>query len=510
MAAGMSAVLSGTSAQTLTLGIDREGRILPHDRGAGDIIAGRPGSLLGTNLRALITGPGDPEEALSGLIEAIRADRESTTVLTIRTASRAAVDAVVTREPIRSSDPALLDGAVRRIGGALDIEQMAPELVNILVPHFCNSAGLLMLESVMGDAEYPDVPRDGLHLVRRLAVAHDDSDPGWDAAFPVGEILRYPADTPYTRCLASREPVCVVMTEEAAGKLASAWVRTPVARLVAGTSMLLLPLLAGEALLGFFVCVRRIGFHRFDAYDTEIGMEFANRAGLFMDSARRYSRERATALTLQRSMLPTGLSHPASVEVRHRYLPGSKLIEVGGDWYESIALPGGRVALVVGDVAGHGVRAAVTMGRLRTAIKTLTMLELPPAETLQRLDDLMQELGAVEPHFATCVYAVFDTVDGTCELASAGHLPPLLVRPDGTSEFLDVSPAPPLGIGASPIASRTLPIEDGSLLVMYTDGLVEKRTEDIDEGLAGLRKIFGPGSTSEPLDDLCRRTLAGG
>jgi anti-sigma regulatory factor (Ser/Thr protein kinase) len=228
-----------------------------------------------------------------------------------------------------------------------------------------------------------------------------------------------------------------------------------------------------------------------------------------MDSARRYSRERATALTLQRSMLPTGLSHPASVEVRHRYLPGSKLIEVGGDWYEAIALPGGRVALVVGDVAGHGVRAAVTMGRLRTAIKTLTMLELPPAETLQRLDDLMHELGELEPHFATCVYAIYDTVDGTCEVASAGHLPPLLVRPDGNSEFLDVSPAPPLGIGASPISSRTLQIEDGSLLVMYTDGLVEKRTEDIDQGLAGLKEIFGPGSSAEPLDDLCRRMLAG-
>jgi len=535
MAAEMSAVLSSTSAQTLTLGIDREGRILQHDRGAGELLADRPGALLGTDLRALIAGPGDAAEALGGLIDAIRADRESTTVLTIRTASRSDVDAVVSAEPIRSTDPelfaqvilripppaaerfidpalmrhALLDGAVRRIGGALDIEQMAPELVNILVPHFCNSAGLLMLESVLGDAEHPDAARDGLNLVRRLAIAHDDSDAGWDAAFPVGEILRYPADTPYARCLASREPVCVVMTDDAAAKLAKAWFRTPVARLVAGTSMLLLPLLAGDAMLGFFVCVRRIGFHRFDAYDTEIGMEFASRAALFMDSARRYSRERATALTLQRSMLPTGLSHPASVEVSHRYLPGSKLIEVGGDWYESIALPGGRVALVVGDVAGHGVRAAVTMGRLRTAIKTLTMLELTPSETLQRLDDLMQELGEFEPHFATCVYAIFDTVEGTCELASAGHLPPLLVRPDGTSEFLDVSPAPPLGIGASPIASRTLRIDDGSLLVMYTDGLVEKRTEDIDQGLARLRKIFGPGSPAEPLDDLCRRMLAG-
>src|SRR5262252_3729069 len=404
---------------------------------------------------------------------------------------------------------ALLDGAVRRIGGALDIEQMAPELVNILVPHFCNAAGLVMLESIMGDGEHPDLARDGMQLFRRLAVAHDDDDGGWEAAFPVGEILRYPPDTAYTECIQTRQPVSVVMTEESAEKLAQAWFRTPVARLVGGTSMLLLPLLAGDAMLGFFVCVRRKEFHRFDAYDTEIGMEFANRAALFMDSARRYSRERATALTLQRSMLPTGLSAPASVEVRHRYLPGSKLIEVGGDWYESIALPGGRVALVVGDVAGHGVRAAVTMGRLRTAIKTLARLELPPAETLQQLDELMHELGQREPHFATCVYAVFDAVSGTCEVASAGHLPPLLVSPDGGREFLDVAPAPPLGIGSGPIHTRVFKIRDGSLLVLYTDGLVERRTSDIDEGLARLRDTFGPGSTARPLEELCKATLAG-
>ena len=535
IAAEMSAVLSSTPAQTLTLGINREGKILLHDRSAGDILADKPGSLLGTDIGELIAGPGEPAEARNALIESTRADRETTTVLSIKTASRSVLDAVVTVGPIRSNDPdlyaqvilripppaaerfidpawmrhALLDGAVRRIGGALDIEQMAPELVNILVPHFCNAAGLLMLESVMGDGEHPDLARDGMQLFRRLAVAHDDGDGGWEAAFPVGEILRYPPDTVYTDCIQTRQPVSVVMTDESAATLAQAWFRTPVARLVAGTSMLLLPLLAGDTMLGFFVCVRRKEFHRFDAYDTEIGMEFASRAALFMDSARRYSRERATALTLQRSMLPTGLSHPASVEVRHRYLPGSKLIEVGGDWYESIALPGGRVALVVGDVAGHGVRAAVTMGRLRTAIKTLTMLELTPAETLQRLDELMHELGEVEPHFATCVFAIFDTVDGTCEVASAGHLPPLLVRPDGSSEFLDVSPAPPLGVGSSPIGSRTLQIEDGSLLVMYTDGLVEKRTEDIDQGLAGLQNLFGPDSASAPLDDLCRLALAG-
>src|SRR5262249_55999026 len=109
----------------------------------------------------------------------------------------------------------------------------------------------------------------------------------------------------------------------------------------------------------------------------------------------------------------------------------------------------------------------------------------------------------------TWVYAMWDRVEGTCEVASAGHLPPLLVSPDGSSEFLDVSPAPPLGIGASPISSRTLQIEDGSLLVMYTDGLVEKRTEDIDQGLARLQRLFGPNSPSAPLDDLCRLALAG-
>src|SRR5215467_13006849 len=149
------------------------------------------------------------------------------------------------------------------------------------------------------------------------------------------------------------------------------------------------------------------------------------------------------------------------------------------------------------------------MGRLRTAIHTLAMLELAPAETLQQLNELMQELGVREPHFATCVYAVFDAVNGTCEIASASHLPPLLVRPDGSNELLEVPLAPPLGVGTGLIQSRTLTVEDGSLLVLYTDGLVEKRSRDIDEGLGRLCEIFGPGSASQPLEDLCRATLAG-
>ena len=534
MASDISALLSSTSARTLTVGVDKAGVILQHDRTAGEILAQAPDPLLGVELGSLITGS-SYGSGLPGLIDAACSDREGTAVLSVKTANGHEADAVVTVQPVRSADPrlvalvilriappseerfldpavmrrALLDGTISKTGGALDLDQVAPALVNIIVPHFCNSAGLLVLESLVGADELPAGTHEGLHVVRRLAVAHDDDNAGWDATFPIGEILQYPAESPYTNCLNTGKPVLQDLANDMAVGLARSMRRTPMSKLLSGTSMLLLPLIARETTLGFFVCIRTVGFRRFDPYDTEIGMEFATRAAIFIDNARRYSRERATALTLQRSLLPTGLSAPSSVEVRHRYLPGSKMIEVGGDWYESIALPGGRVALVVGDVAGHGVRAAVTMGRLRTAIRTLARLELPPAETLQQLDELMHELGVREPHFATCVYAVFDAVSGTCEVASAGHLPPLLVGPDSSREFLDVAPAPPLGIGSGPIQTKTFKIKDGSLLVLYTDGLVETRGADIDDGLARLRETFGPGAAERPLEELCKATLAG-
>jgi serine phosphatase RsbU (regulator of sigma subunit)/anti-sigma regulatory factor (Ser/Thr protein kinase) len=534
MASDISALLSSTSARTLTVGVDKAGVILQHDRAAGEILVQAPDPLLGIELGSLITGS-SYGSGLPGLIDAACSDREGTAVLSVKTANGHDADAVVTVQPVRSADPrlvalvilriappseerfldpavmrrALLDGTISKTGGALDLDQVAPALVNIIVPHFCNAAGLLVLESLVGADELPAGTHEGMHVVRRLAVAHDDDNAGWDATFPIGEILQYPPESPYTTCLNTGKPVLQDLANDMAVGLARSMRRTPMSKLLSGTSMLLLPLIARETTLGFFVCIRTVGFRRFDPYDTEIGMEFATRAAIFIDNARRYSRERATALTLQRSLLPTGLSAPSSVEVRHRYLPGSKMIEVGGDWYESIALPGGRVALVVGDVAGHGVRAAVTMGRLRTAIRTLARLELPPAETLQQLDELMHELGVREPHFATCLYAVFDAVSGTCEIASAGHLPPLLVGPDTSREFLDVAPAPPLGIGSGPIQTKTFKIKDGSLLVLYTDGLVETRGADIDDGLARLRETFGPGAAERPLEELCKATLAG-
>ncbi|HEX3956357.1 MAG TPA: ATP-binding SpoIIE family protein phosphatase, partial [Trebonia sp.] len=297
---------------------------------------------------------------------------------------------------------------------------------------------------------------------------------------------------------------------DAAKKLARAWRRKPVGGLLSETSMLLLPAISKGTVVGLFCCFREPGTRRFDRYDMEMAMDFATRQAVFFDHATRYNREHATALTLQRAMLPTGLTYPSSIEVKHRYLPGSELVEVGGDWYESIRLPGARVALVVGDVAGHGVRAAVTMGRLRTAIQTLAMLELPPAESLQQLDELMQNIGEREPHFATCAYAVYDAVTGEIELAVAGHLPPLLVRPDGTNEYLEVAPSPPLGIIEDGIVETTRhQIEDGSLFVLYTDGLVESRDRDISEGLDRLQIAFGEGAPEKDLEDLCKTALDG-
>jgi hypothetical protein len=545
-----------SSVRTLILGIDYDGRIVQHDRNAAKILARKPDDLLGAQLIELTSagahGVGahgaspdgnapagrqaDAKAAVAGLLEAIRSDREGSAMLTIDTRDGLPAEAVVTVHPMRAGgtslaalallripapnserfvDPALmrrqmLDDALTRIGDTLDIDDVGRVLLDALVPHFCNASGLLLLESLAGDDELPSHGLEGSLPLRRIALLHDRKDPAWEATFPTGEILRYPVNTPYYRCMDTGAPVLeTTISKSQANEIAKAWRRKPVAKLLSGASMLLLPLIARGTMLGFFACTRQEGFRRFDAYDVEIGMDFASRASVFIDNARRFSREHATALTLQRSMLPTGLSAPSSVKVRHRYLPGSKMIEVGGDWYESIALPGGRVALVVGDVAGHGVRAAVTMGRLRTAIHTLAMLELPPADSLLQLDELMHTLGEREPHFATCAYAVYDAVSGECEVAVAGHLPPLLVHPDGTNELLDVPPAPPLGIGDGEVESRQFKVEDGSLFVLYTDGLVENKGQDINDGLTRLRGIFGPGSPERDLEDLCKATLDG-
>jgi serine phosphatase RsbU (regulator of sigma subunit)/anti-sigma regulatory factor (Ser/Thr protein kinase) len=471
------------------------------------------------------------------LLDAVRSEREGNAVLTIALAGGLSADAVVTAKPMQTGssdvaafvimqipipsaerfvDPALIrDILLRDTGPAgedtLDFSELAKKMTAQLVPAFCSTAEVLVLESLIGDNEIPAHVSAEKVALRRLDVRHDRGEhAAWQSAFPIGEILRFPPDSPYTGCIETGLPVLEqAFSADSARKLAKSWRRKPVGGLFSDMSMLVIPAVSKGTVLGLFCCFREAGTRKFDRYDMEMGMEFAARSAVFFDHATRYNREHATALTLQRAMLPTGLTYPSSIEVKHRYLPGSELVEVGGDWYESIRLPGARVALVVGDVAGHGVRAAVTMGRLRTAIQTLAMLELPPAESLLQLDELMQTIGEREPHFATCAYAVYDAVTGEIELAVAGHLPPLLVHPDGRNEYLEVTPCPPLGIGNGVVDTKVITVEDGSLFVLYTDGLVESRDRDISEGLDRLQAAFGEGAPDQDLEDLCKTSLDG-
>ncbi|MBT2209590.1 MULTISPECIES: SpoIIE family protein phosphatase [Actinomadura] len=534
MAPRGDAPAADSASRTLVLGIDGVRRVVQCGPNVGTVIGRTTGDLIGRPAADLVGDEGKAE--LETLLEAIGAGQERTAVLPVLRGDRTVTDAVVTAQPMvgdeagaaagllfvrvalppseRYQDPALMrralmDDQVTRFGASLDLDQSARGLVDAVVPHFCTAASVLVLESLVAADEVHS--ESGSAVLRRIAVTSDDGNPAWTSAFPVGEVLVFPEGTPYREVMDTARPVHLPhIDEDAAGSIGTKWRRGPAGDLLKGVSMVLLPMIARDTLLGFIACTRVPGFRKFDAYDVEIGMEFAARAAIVIDNARLFSRERATALALQRSLLPNRLSAPSSVEVRHRYLPGSKLVEVGGDWYESIALPGARVALIVGDVAGHGVRAAVTMGRLRTALHTLANLELPPADALHVMHELMIELGEQEPHFATCVYAVYDATSGTIEIASAGHLPPLLAGPAGDNEYLQVPPAPPLGVaGGQAIESREFTVEDGSLFVIYTDGLVENRGRDIDDGLARLRGIFGPGSVERPMEDLAKATLDG-
>ncbi|MGY1580588.1 ATP-binding SpoIIE family protein phosphatase [Streptomyces sp. MN13] len=206
-------------------------------------------------------------------------------------------------------------------------------------------------------------------------------------------------------------------------------------------------------------------------------------------------RQRETAVTLQRSLLPQELEQPDDLRIAATYQPGGTEAAVGGDWYDVITLGGGRTALVIGDVMGRGVRAAAVMGQLRTAVRAYARLDLPPHEVLQLLDGLATEIDANQ--IATCVYAIHDPNEGRLVYASAGHLPILVRDENGTVQRADEPTGPPLGTGGWMHASGSVPLGPGSTAVLYTDGLVERRDEDLDEGIAALERALA-GATGTP------------
>ncbi|MFD5271622.1 SpoIIE family protein phosphatase [Streptomyces sp. NPDC058335] len=399
----------------------------------------------------------------------------------------------------------LLYEASTRIGTTLDMKRTAEELTEVAVPRFADFATVELVEPVLQGGEPTGVSME----MRRVATAGIRGDA---PLHPAGTLIRYVPGNPVAIGMTSGRPVLVTHLATADGWRAQDPERAQKVIESGIHSMISVPLRARGQLLGV-VEFWRSEQDPFEPDDLSPAEELAARAAVCIDNARRYTREHTTAVTLQRSLLPGALPELSALEVGHRYLPAQA--GVGGDWYDVIPLPGARVALVVGDVVGHGLHAAATMGRLRTAVHNFAALDLPPDELLAHLDDLITRIdqdAAAEGDTeavtgATCLYAVYDPVSGQCVLARAGHPGPALVSPDGSVTFPDIPVAPPLGVGGGlPVETAALRLAADSRLVLYTDGLVEARGRDIDTGLGMLREALAHTDGATP-DDTCRMVL---
>ncbi len=235
----------------------------------------------------------------------------------------------------------------------------------------------------------------------------------------------------------------------------------------------------------------------------------ASQAAQALDRARQFETERTIAETLQRSVLPMSLPRIEGVQLAARYLPGTEEVDVGGDWFDAIQLANGRLGLVVGDVVGKGVQSAATMAQLRNALRAFALDQMKPSTTLARLDRLTDEMS--ESAFATVVYAVIDHEARVCRFTCAGHPPPLVVFPDGRAEYLEGGRGLPLGAGSGETSYRqqaiALPV--GAIVILYTDGLVERRAEPIDEGLERLRQAAeeAPGEPERLVEHVLERMV---
>ncbi|MFJ6480109.1 MULTISPECIES: SpoIIE family protein phosphatase [unclassified Streptomyces] len=391
---------------------------------------------------------------------------------------------------------ALLAEAGTRIGTTLDLHQTAREIVDVLVPQLADSADVQLLEAVLLPDEGP-VPAASTRGVLRRLAAHFPDPTAPTAKLAPGQTFQIPMGTTYEQVIAEGRPMNLYLADIPAlitSPRAEA-LRTYLATL---GSARLVPLVARGTVLGAVAVTRTREREPFDEQDCVLVDELVARAALNIDNARMYTLQRQAALTLQRSLTNSALPEVPGLELTGRYLPASDH-DVGGDWYDVIPLPGDRTGLVIGDVMGHGVHAAAVMGQLRTAVRTLARHDVPPARLLRSLDAVVADLG--EDEMATCVYAVHDAASGTCVIARAGHPPPAVVTPGGAITFLDGPPGTPLGTGGQDFRTEEVRLPPGSLLVLYTDGLIEARDRDLDQGMAQLAGALH--RVEQPLDELC-------
>ncbi|MGY5130108.1 SpoIIE family protein phosphatase [Streptomyces nigrescens] len=385
----------------------------------------------------------------------------------------------------------LLVEAGARIGTTLDMTVTAREITEVAVPGFATTVTVDLMQSVLNGDE-PEPAGGALPTLVRVATRSAQAGPDGPPHSP--HRVEYPPGSLQYRSMSS-------------------------GGMVRDENTIVVPLRAGGTPLGLVTFRRGAPMTAFDRGEIELADELVTRTAVCLDNARRFAREHTAALTLQRNLLPQHLASPSAVDLAYRYLPSDDRAGVGGDWFDVIGLSGTRVGLVVGDVVGHGLQAAATMGRLRTTVRALARLDLAPDELLGRLDDLVEQTAEEQAATVgtdigtddvatgvTCLYAVYDPVSRRCTMARAGHLPPAVVDPEGGVSFPDLPAGPPLGLGGLPFESLEIELPVGSLVALFTNGLVEARNHDVDEGLDTLGRVLG--EHRRPLDELCDHALA--
>ncbi|MBO0656294.1 SpoIIE family protein phosphatase [Streptomyces triculaminicus] len=381
---------------------------------------------------------------------------------------------------------ALIADASVLIGTTLDLDQTARELAEVVVPVLADVAAVDVLDTALQGNSAP--AGDHAAVFRALAVASADATDAVRAADPPGEIAKYDADRLVSRCVTTGHPVHLPhVTPEDLPRIARDAAAAELLGRAGLHSYMAVPLIARGEVLGALDLKRTRNPEPFGEDDVVLAGELAARAAVCIDNARWYQRERATALTLQRDLLPKPPQNLVGLEVAYRYQPAGAAVQVGGDWFDVIPQAGDTSALVVGDVMGSGINAAAAMGQLRTAARTLSGLDLDPAQVLRHLD---RTASGLDQTIATCLYGVYDPGSDRCCFANAGHLPPVLVRPGARPALVDLPTGAPLGVGGVPFESVAVPLTPGDRLVLYTDGLVETRDEAIDARLEELLRLL--------------------
>jgi PAS domain S-box-containing protein len=400
---------------------------------------------------------------------------------------------------------ALLERAGHQIGTTLDIHRTAAELADLAVPGLADRVTIDLLDQVLQGENLPRTGSGTLQF-RRVAV-RDISTTRAKVCYKVGDLIAAPLTSSAAVALSRGKPLLARNPAEIRGQAPYAPAHAEAVLSRGVHTFMAVPLIARGVTLGVATFARAEHPEPYDEADVRLVSDIACRAAVCIDNARLYTREHTMAVTLQRSLLPQHVPEVAGLQIAYRYEPASQAAEVGGDWFDVIPLDDGQVVLVVGDVTGHSIHAAAIMGQLRTTTATLARLGCPPEETMGQLSRVAAGHG--EETGATCLYALYDPASRRCRFTSAGHPPPALRHPGGRVEFIDVPGGMMLGVcqrhSRYPATGTDLP--PGSVLALYTDGLIEQPGQDISTGMSHLARALAA-SPAQSLDQLCDSVLA--